>query len=118
MIAQYPGLRKQRALGGFLGRGKQAFPQGRNNFLTGDGAGLPASLGQDTQIALACRLRVALANDLSDRFDPRGQLPDVVAALLAITIEQGFAGVPMKDVIEFPGRDSRCRADPGTCPVR
>ena len=68
VIAQDPGLRKQRALGGFLGgfigSGKQAFPQGRNDFLTGDGAGLPASFRQDTPIALACGLRVALANDL------------------------------------------------------
>jgi hypothetical protein len=102
VIAQYPGLRKQRAPRGFIGRSKQAFPQGRNDFLTGDGSGLPASLHQDTQIALACGLRVALANDLSDRFDPRGELADVIAALLAITIEQGFARLPMEDVIEFP----------------
>ena len=122
VIAQDPGLRKQRApggfLGGFIGSGKQAFPQGRNDFLTGDGAGFPAPLRQDTQIALACGLRVALANDLSDRLDPRGELADVVAALLAITIEQGFAGVPLQDADRVSKRDSRYRADPGTCPVR
>ena len=106
--AQDPGLRKQRALGGFLGgfigSGKQAFPQGRNDFLTGDGAGLPASFRQDSPIALACGLRIAFGTDLSDRFDSRGELADVVAALLAITIEQGFASLPMKDVIDFQTR--------------
>ena len=53
-------------------------------------------------IARLGRDRIALADDVTDRLDPGGELAHMLASFLAIGVEQPGAGLPVENPVELP----------------
>ena len=58
---------------------QQAFLQRRDNLLARDGAGMTAAFGKNAHIARFGRDRIALADHMTDRLDPGGELANMLA---------------------------------------
>src|SRR6202030_3685576 len=101
-LCPHPWLWEQRAVRGMRGSGQQSALQRRHDILPGDGAGFSVAFGKDAGIARFGCDRIALADDMADCLDPRGELTDMRAALLGVTVEQRRAGLAPQHPIEFP----------------
>ena len=97
-----PGLRKQRAVRRMERERQQTFLKRRDNLLARDGAGMTAAFGENAGIARLGRDRIALADDVTDRLDPGGELANMLASFLGIAVEQPVAGLPVENPVELP----------------
>ena len=101
-----PGLRKQRAVRRMQRKRQQAALERRDDLLAGDGAGMTAAFARMLISRASAATRIALANDVTDRLDPGGELANMLASLLAIGVEQRGAGLPFENAIELPDQIS------------
>src|SRR3954463_9909044 len=78
----------------------------RGDLLARDGAGMTAAFAENADIArLGCD-RIALADDVTDRLDPGGELANMLASFLGIGVEQPGAGLPFENPVKLPDQIS------------
>src|SRR5450755_2821348 len=85
---------------------QQTFLERRDNLLARDGAGMTAAFRENADIARLGRDRIALADDMTDRLDPRGELANMLHSFLAIGVEEPGAGLPFDNPVKFPDKVS------------
>ena len=85
---------------------QQTFLQRRDDLLAGDGAGKSAAFGQNARIARLGRDGIALADNVTDRLDPGGELAHMLNSFLAIGVEERGAGLPVQNPVELPDKIS------------
>ena len=81
---------------------EQAFLERRDDLLTRDGAGLTAAFAENAGIARLGGDRIALADHMTDRLDPGGELANMLASFLGVGVEEAVAGLSLENPVEFP----------------
>jgi hypothetical protein len=85
---------------------QQTFLKGRDNLLARESAGTTATFRENADIALLGRDRIALADDVTDRLDPGGELANMLDSFLAIGVEEPGAGLPFENPVKLPDKIS------------
>ena len=85
---------------------QQTILKRRDDLLARDRAWMTAAFGENAGIArLGCD-RIALADDVTDCLDPRGELTNMLLSFLAIGVEELGAGLPFENPLKFPDKVS------------
>ena len=81
---------------------KQTRGERRLHVLAGHGLDLSTGLGQQFSVPRAGALGVALAHDLADGLDARGQLDHMAFAFWAVAVQQRIAGLAAQHRTQLP----------------
>src|SRR6266852_5131503 len=85
---------------------QKTFLKGRDNLLAGDGTGTTAAFAKNADIARLGRDRIALADNVTDRLDPGGELANMLKSFLTIGVEEPGAGLPFENPVKLPDKIS------------